>query len=213
MKTFNKFKKILLASAFITASIITSISINAQDYKPYFGNANWQFNAPISNSFTNRASGWGANLEGGYYIMPKIGLGAFVSYSTNHKYIPTETLMPKANSALTTNQQRSLFQIPFGINVRYRINPDNTMLDPYVAIKLGTEYAQLSSYISTYQLSDDSWGFYMSPEIGTNIWLSEDKNFGFNASLYYSFSTNKGHVLDGHVNQLNNIGFRLGVAF
>lgn len=213
MKAFNSFKKILIASAFITACVTTSLSTNAQEYKPYFGNVNWQFNAPISNSFTNRASGWGVNLDGGYYLTPKIGLGGFVSYSTNHKYIPTETLMPKANSALTTNQQRSLFQIPFGVNVRYRINPNNTMLDPYVALKLGTEYAQLSSYISTYQLSDDSWGFYMSPEVGTNIWFSEDKNFGVNASVYYSFSTNKGHVLDGHVNQLNNIGFRLGVSF
>lgn len=213
MKTFNNFKKIVLASAFIAASIIIPTSVNAQDYKSYFGNANWQFNAPVSNSFTNRASGWGANFEGGYFITPKIGLGAFVSYSTNHKYIPTETLMPSTNSSLTTNQQRSLFQIPFGFNARYRINPNSTIFDPYAAIKLGAEYAQLSSYISTYQLSDDSWGFFLSPEIGTNIWLSEDKNFGFNVSLYYSLSTNKGHVLDGHVNQLNNIGFRLGVAF
>ena len=66
MKTFNNIKKILLASAFITASIITSVSTNAQDFKPYFGNINWQFNAPISNNFTNKASGWGANIEGGY---------------------------------------------------------------------------------------------------------------------------------------------------
>ena len=53
----------------------------------------------------------------------------------------------------------------------------------------------------------------MSPEIGTNIWLSEQKNVGFNVSVYYSFATNKGHVLDGHINQLNNLGFRVGMAF
>ncbi len=213
MKTLYIFKKTVIASVFIALSIIIPISIKAQEYKPYFGNINWQFNAPISNSFSNKASGWGASFDGGYYITPKIGLGAFVSYSTNHKYIPTKTLMEGSNIALTTNQQRSLFQIPFGINARYRINPISSMFDPYVALKIGAEYAQLSSYISTYQLSDNTWGFYFSPEIGTNIWLSEDKNFGFNVSLYYNFSTNEGHVLDGHANQLNNLGFRIGVAF
>lgn len=213
MKTLYIFKKTVIASVFIALSIIIPISIKAQEYKPYFGNINWQFNAPISNSFSNKASGWGASFDGGYYITPKIGLGAFVSYSTNHKYIPTKTLMEGSNIALTTNQQRSLFQIPFGINARYRINPISSMFDPYAALKIGAEYAQLSSYISTYQLSDNTWGFYFSPEIGTNIWLSEDKNFGFNVTLYYSFSTNEGHVLDGHANQLNNLGFRIGVAF
>lgn len=211
MKTF-KIK--LLAAAVVAVAAFSSMKVNAQeDYRTYFANANWQFNIPIDNSFTSRASGWGANFEGGYFITPKIGIGGFISYSTNHKYIPTETLMPATNSALTTNQQRSLFQLPFGVNMRYRFYPQSTICDPYVSFKLGASYVQQSSYISTYNVYDRSWGFYMSPEIGTNIWMNSEKTFGFNMSVYYSFSTNKGQVLDGHINQLNNLGFRLGVAF
>lgn len=214
MKTIKNIKVKVLSAAIIAISAIIPITSNAQqDYKQYFGNIDWQFNAPIGNDFTNRASGWGASFEGGYYLTPKVGLGAFISYSTNHKYLPTRTLPIKANSALTTNQQRSLFQLPFGMNIRYRFNPESVLIDPYAALKLGAEYTQFSSNISTYQIYDRNWGFYMSPEIGTNIWLNAEKSFGFNLSLYYSFATNKGHVLDGHANQLNNIGFRLGVAF
>lgn len=205
--------KLLVAAMAVTAMLLPATMKAQQSYKPYFANADWQFNVPLGNDFTNRASGWGASFEGGYFVTPKIGVGAFLSYSTNHKNLPTETITPSSTSILTTNQQRSLFQLPFGVNLRYRFIPQSGILDPYAGLKLGAEYTQLSSYISTYRITDDSWGFYLSPEVGTNIWLSEEKTFGFNVSLYYNFATNKGRVLDGHVNQLNNIGFRLGVAF
>ena len=214
MKTIKNLKIQTLSFLITMIGLLCPIVLKAQENsKPYFGNINWQFNAPIGNDFTNRASGWGANIEGGYFITPQIGVGVFISYSTNHKYLPTETMATSATSTITTKQQRSLFQLPFGVNIRYRFMPINYILDPYVSLKLGAEYSQFSSYISTYNLYNDGWGFYMSPEVGTNIWLSEEKTFGFNVSLYYSFATNKGHVLNGHANQLNNIGFRLGVAF
>ncbi len=214
MKTKNNFRKTVLSAVMVMIGVLIPFTSHAQqEFKPYFGNVDWQFNAPIGNDFTNRASGWGANIEAGYFLTPKIGIGAFISYSSNHKYIPTKTLAVSETTNLTTKQQRSLFQMPFGLNLRYRFIPFGGMLDPYASLKLGAEYTQMSSYISTYQIYDRGWGFYMSPEIGTNIWLSEEKSFGFNVSLYYSFATNKGHVLDGHANQLNNIGFRIGVAF
>jgi hypothetical protein len=214
MKTFKYLKSLAIAVAFVAISLAFSDNANAQKaYKPYFGNVDWQFNAPFNNDFTNRASGWGASFEGGIYVTPKIGLGLFVSYSSNHKEIPTKTLYPNASSALTAEQERSLFQVPFGINARYRFYSNSDVCDPYIGMKLGTSYTQLSSYMSTFRVYDDSWGFYMSPEIGTNLWLSSEKTFGFNMSLYYSFSTNSSRVLDGHINQLNNMGFRVGIAF
>lgn len=214
MKTFNYFKTFTVLMVLLIISLITTSETKAQQvYKPYFGNVDWQFNAPFSNDFTNRASGWGANFEGGYFVTSKIGLGLFVSYSSNHKSIPTETLHPTSTSALTAKQERSLFQVPFGINMRYRMKSTSNICDPYVGLKLGTSYVQLSSYMSSFRVYDDSWGFYMSPEVGTNLWLNGEKSFGFNMSVYYSFSTNKAHVLDGNVNQLNNVGVRVGIAF
>jgi hypothetical protein len=32
-----------------------------------------------------KASGWVMNFEGGYYVMPKMAIGAFRSYHTNNK--------------------------------------------------------------------------------------------------------------------------------
>lgn len=215
MKTLKDIKLLVLSIAVISVAFIAPCEAQAQrpDFKPYYANANWQFNAPFNNDFTNRASGWGANFEGGMFFTPRVGVGLFLSYSTNHKYIPSKTLVTSGNSALTTNQERSMFQLPFGVAARLRFMPSNRIFDPYVSLKLGAEYVQLSSYISTYNIYDRNWGFYLSPEIGTNIWLSDQKNVGFNASVYYSFATNKGKVLDGDINQLNNVGFRVGLAF
>ncbi|MBQ4916835.1 MAG: outer membrane beta-barrel protein [Muribaculaceae bacterium] len=214
MKTINYFKMLMVVVAVFVVSLVATTDIKAQTtYKPYFGNVDWQFNAPFGNDFTNRASGWGANLEGGLFVTTKVGLGLFVSYSTNHKSLPMETLHPTATSTLTAKQSRSLFQIPFGVDVRYRFYERSRVCDPYVGLKIGTSYVQLSSYMSTFRVYDDCWGFYMSPEIGTNLWLNSEKSFGFNMSAYYSFSTNKARVLDGHVNQVNNMGVRVGVAF
>lgn len=188
------------------------IGANAQVNRNYYGNVDWNFNSPLSNSFTKVASGWGMNFDGGYYVTPKIGIGLFLSFSTNHKYIGTETLTFTDGSSLTTNQQRSMFQLPFGAEVRYNITNTNRFT-PYVDLRLGTEYCQLSSYISTFKVYNRNWGFYVSPEIGSTVWTSSNKTVGLHVALYYSFSTNKGDVLDGNIDKLNNIGFRLGISF
>lgn len=214
MKTIKNFKiKALSAMLLAVFALVPLASKAQQDYNPYYANIDWQFNAPISNDFTSKASGWGMNFEGGYFVTPKIGVGVFMSFSTNHKYIPEQTLAISSTSALTTDQQRSLFQLPFGAAMRYRLMTDGKSIDPYFSIKLGAEYAQFSSYFSSFKAYDQTWGFYVSPEIGTNVWLTPQKTVALNVSAYYSFSTNKGAVLDGSADKLNNIGFRVGLAF
>lgn len=208
MKTINNLKLKLIA-LFAVCLLIPSMGY-AQD-KIYYANGDWQFNVPIHNGFANKASGWGMNFEGGYYVTPNIGVGLFLAYSTNHKYIPTETFTT-GSSALTTNQQHSLFQLPFGVGVRYRVANEG-MFEPYIGLKLGANYAQMSSYFSAYKVYDRNWGFYMSPEVGTNIWFTPNKTVGLNVAMYYSFATNKGTVMASDINNLNNFGFRVGLAF
>ncbi|MEG1587444.1 MAG: outer membrane beta-barrel protein [Bacteroidales bacterium] len=205
MKTLNKLSFILLVSL-----LLIPFSGKAQDKNMYF-NGDWQFNIPTGNDFTNRGSGWGMNFDLGTYVTPNIGVGVFMAFSTNHKYIPAETIL-SGTSSLTVSQQRSLFQLPFGVEARYRFMPDG-MFDPYLGLRLGANYAKLTSYFSAYEAHDKTWGFYLSPEIGTNVWVSPNKKVAAHVALYYSFATNKGSVLNGSIHNLNNIGFRLGLAF
>ena len=70
----------------------------------------------------------------------------------------------------------------------------------------------MSSYYYIYKSSTDTWGFYMSPEIGAR-WYPWDNGMGLHVAAYYSFSTNEGKVMGQELKDPGNFGFRLGLAF
>ena len=209
MKTI---KHISLWVVVATCMVAVSTRGNAQAVSSTYFNVDWQFNAPVGNSYADKASGWGMNFEGGYYVMPKMAIGAFISYHTNNKYIDRQTLMLKSNSALTTDQQHSLFQLPFGLLAKYRFTTDG-ILEPYATVKLGANYSRMSSYLQAWEIYDDTWGFTVSPEIGVSIFPNPSVRYGFHVALYYKYATNKSKVLTYDIDGRNNIGFRLGVSF
>lgn len=208
MKTKNNlYTKVI---AMIAMVITFTLPAKAQLSDNGFANIDWQFNAPLGNHFADKASGWGMNFEGGYFITPNFGLGLFLNYHTNHKYVDRETFQ-MAGGEVTSDQQHTIFQMPFGVTARYQCNRGGTV-QPYSSIKLGTEYAKNRTNFSMYEVNDNVWGCYVSPEIGVNVfpWAYGP---GLHFALYYSYSSNKADVLHCHIKNLNNFGFRLGVSF
>lgn len=199
------------ALAMIAMVVAFALPSRAQTSDTFYSNIDWQFNFPISNSFADKASGWGMNFEGGYYLTENFALGAFLAYHSNHKYIPRQTISLGDNSSINTDQQHTLFQMPFGVAGRYVFNRDG-MLQPYISIKAGPQYARLKTTFNAYQNDDNTWGFYVSPEIGMNIfpWVYRP---GIHIAAYYSYATNKGSVMTYDVDGMSNFGLRLGVAF
>ena len=192
-------------------AIAFALPAKAQITPMTYFNVDWQFSAPISNNFSNKASGWGMNFEGGYYVLPDLSIGAFINYHTNNEYIPRQTLPINSSSALTTDQQHSVFQLPFGLATRYAWNRGGAF-QPYVGVKLGTQYAQLKSTFNVFETNKDTWGFYVSPEIGFNVypWAYGP---GLHFAAYYSYGTNKGDLFTYSVDGLSNFGLRVGIAF
>lgn len=175
----------------------------------YF-NIDWQFNAPVSNDFAGKAGGWGMNFEGGYYVLPDFAIGAFINYHTNNEYIARRTLPVDSSSALTTDQQHTLFQLPFGLAARYRFS--DGICQPYIGLKAGASYVKMASQFHIYEVKDDTWGLYVSPEIGMSIYPWTN-GIGLHLAAFYNCSTNKGSVFDYHMDKMQNFGFRAGVAF
>lgn len=194
---------------FAMASLMPSAS-KAQISLDTYYNIDWQFNIPISNSFSNRASGWGMNFEGGYYVHRNIAVGAFIGFHTNNEYIPRKTLHLTNTLSLNTDQQHQMFTLPFGALVRYRFVERN--FQPYIGMKLGACYSEFTNYYYVFTKGQDRWGFYISPEVGFN-WYPWANSIGFHMAIYYSFATNKHEVMTYSQDGLNNAGFRLGLAF
>lgn len=206
MKTIKYLCGMLAVSAMFLMSLPTRAQITPDTYF----NIDWQINLPLSNGFAENGSGWGANFEGGYYLSPSFALGGFLNYHTNHEYISRRTIQLNNTASMSTDQQHSLFQLPFGVTAHYRF--DYNKFQPYVGLKLGAQYAHMTSDFYIYEESKNTWGFYMSPEIGFEYYPWPN-GLGFHAAFYYSFSTNKGTLLDSDISKLNNLGFRIGVAF
>ena len=195
----------------MTVALIAGISAPAKSQVSLdaYYNVDWQFNIP-SNKFVDKVSGWGMNFDAGWYLTPDIAIGAFMNYHTNNQYVDRAVVHVSDATSIYTDQQRSLYQLPFGLTMLYRIIESDWQ--PYVAMKLGTEYAYTSSYYNIYKSSEDSWGFYMSPEIGVR-WYPLPNGVGLHAAAYYSFSTNKSSVMGAELHNPSNFGFRLGLAF
>lgn len=207
MKTLKKYAiRLAVLVALIAGGSMTAKSQVSLD--AYY-NVDWQFNIPINN-FAGKASGWGMNFDAGWYLTPDIAIGAFMSYHTNSEYVDRSVVNLTPQTAVYTDQQRSLYQLPFGVTALYRIIESDWQ--PYVALKLGAEYANMSSYYYIYKSSEDTWGFYMSPEIGVR-WYPWANGMGLHAAAYYSFSTNKGTVMGQSMETPGNFGFRVGLAF
>lgn len=202
----KKFIYILSAAA---ALMLFAGTANAQMGKREYINAGWQFNGTVGNSFVETASGYGAYIEGGYYITPMFAIGGFASFNTNNDYIPKQTYTFKDQSALTTDVDRSIYQVPFGLTMRTRFLRGE--LQPYLGTKIGAEFSTQSTYMSTFVNRHDNWGFYMSPEVGLTYFPFEKTDVGFQFAVYYSFCTNKNSSYD--LKGIKNLGFKLGVAF
>lgn len=209
MKTLKRISIRLIALAVV--AVCFALPAKAQINPNTYYNVDWQFNAPLKNHFSDKASGWGMNFEGGYYVSPKFAIGAFLNYHTNNEYVPRETFNISETSTITTDQQHTIFQLPFGATMKYRFMTG--VCQPYFGVKLGANYSKMSSSFSVLRVTDDNWGFYVSPELGVNIYPFANNGIGFHLAAFYSYSTNKATVLHYNVDKLNNAGFRLGIAF
>lgn len=202
-------KKMIYVLAAAAAMLLASTQADAQMGKRYYVNGGWQFNGTLANDFAGSAQGYGAYMEGGYFITPMLAVGGFASFNTNNEYVPRKTYTFSDMSALTTDLNRSIYQVPFGATMRVRFM--RTMFQPYIEAKLGAEYSTQSTYMSTFVNRHDNWGFYISPEVGMTFFPFERTDFGFQVAVYYSYATNQNKAVD--INGLNNLGFKLGIAF
>lgn len=202
-------KRIIYILAATLALMLFAGEANAQMGKKEYINGGWQFNGTPGNTFAKSAQGYGAYLEGGYYVTPMFAVGGFLSFNTNNQYFPKQTYTYSDKSALTTDVDKSIYQVPFGTSLRVRFL--RGMFQPYAEAKIGAEYSTQNIYMSTFVSRQDNWGFYASPEVGMTFFPFESTDFGFQIAAYYSYASNRNSSFK--IDGINNLGFKLGIAF
>ena len=210
MKTLSIFsrKALLLAVAAVTFALPGRAQLIQNTYL----NVDWQVTVPLGSAFADKASGWGMNFEGGYFVTPEITVGAFISSQTNIESISRQTLQLGSGAAMTTAQKHTLFELPFGVVGRYNFLK-GSVFQPYAGLRIGADYAEMSSYYYTIQQYQDTWGVSLSPEIGVSIFPSPAQRFGFHVALFYSYASNNDDLLIYTMNNINRFGVRVGISF
>ena len=203
-------RRVKIVFTAVVLALLLALPAKAQISLDSYYNIDWQFNIPLKNHFSDVASGWGMNFEGGYYVTSDIAVGAFLNFHTNNEYLSRRTIHLGNNQSINTNQQHEMFTLPFGALIRYRFVESD--FQPYVGMKLGACYSEFSNYYYIFLTQQDRWGFYMQPEVGFNYYPWAD-SMGFHMAMYYSFSTNKCSIMSYEQSNLNNFGFRVGLAF
>ena len=67
-------KRILYVAVVVAVALLATTQANAQMGKRYYINGGWQFNGTISNPVAESAQGYGAYMEGGYYVTPLLAI-------------------------------------------------------------------------------------------------------------------------------------------
>ncbi len=215
-----KTNKYTLSSIFLLLALcISPLLSQAQEAerKASYLTGDWQIAVPFGD-FASKTSGWGSNIEFGYYVTPKVSVGAFTSWHTNNKYVDRQTYSYAANSsrylfnpgAINTDAQTSLFQLPFGALIRYDFM-NGQIFAPYGALKIGANYSEQTIYFQDLEVDYDNWGFYVSPELGVNIYPTPSHLFGFHVAVGFNFATNQNDALD--INGLSGVAIRIGATF
>lgn len=202
----------VLRAALVLTLLFAARPARSQIIPGAYVNVDWQVGVPLGSSFADKASGWGMNFEAGWFVTENVTVGPFINYQTNIRSLGRETLVLSPGTALTTAQKHTVFQLPFGVASRWNFLKGR-VLQPYAGLKLGASYAQFSSYYYVLKQYENSWGFYLAPEVGVSIFPNPQQRFGFHVALYYSYATNGGDVLVYSVGSLNNFGVRVGISF
>lgn len=202
-------RQILYMLSVFATMVLFAGKADAQMGKRYYIDGGWQFNGAVANGFADGAQGYGAYLESGYYVTPKLAVGGFASFNTNNRYVPKQTYVFDGGEALTTDLYTSLYQVPFGAALRYRFA--RKVFQPYVEARVGAEYSSQSVYMSTFLNRESNLGLYVSPEVGFAVFPFRETDIGFQVAAYYSYATNRNASFG--IDGLNNVGFKLGMAF
>lgn len=202
-------KMMACAAAFLLLTPAAQVQGRAEEL--HF-TVDWQMNAPLSTGFADKIGVWGMNFEGAYDVTSRWSVGLFLNFHTNHRYIGRQTLALSPTESLTTDQQRSAYQLPFGVQAAYKLY-DGTHFKPYVGAKAGAAFVRNTTYYGTGGTYDEGWGFYIAPELGFRVYPSKDCRFGFHVAGYYNYMTNRTATLLDGIDGQSNVGFRVGVTF
>jgi outer membrane protein W len=173
----------------------------------------WEVAIPTDNKYLTESSLSGWRLEYRRMIKENLSIGVAASWNAFNETLPTKTYSsPGGATAITTDMIRQVYTVPITLITHYYFATSMKLLQPFLGIGLGGQYAENNTYFNIYQLTENNWGFVARPELGATIHFGQNSPLKGLFSAGYNWSTNKneGFDIDNWSHLTINVGIGVG---
>ena len=199
-------KKSIIVLAII---LFSGGSLMAQGVKNLFG-VSWEVAFPVGD-FIGKTSFSGAKLEYRHFVKPSFSIGTTLSWNNYEEYVSKKTYEnADQTQAVTTDNDRIVFNLPITADFFYYFQSSGK-IKPYAGVGLGAQYSAQEVYYNIYVSEEKNWGFVARPQIGALIHLQPTNPTFFMVGAGYNYATNKNESFK--VDNLANFWVSIGVCF
>jgi outer membrane protein W len=199
-------KKIIIILVVIFSFITTT---EAQRLHNLYG-LSWEVAFPTGD-FLKEVSLFGGKFEYRHFLKPNMSIGGTIGWNNYEAYVARQTYENQdQTTAITTDNQRFIFNLPMTIDGFYYFGEGN-MFQPYIGLGLGAQYSSQEVYYNIYVTEDKNWGFIARPQIGTLIKFNATSPTRMMLGAGYNYSTNKNESF--RIDNLQNFWVSIGISF
>jgi outer membrane protein W len=171
----------------------------------------WEMGFPSSNKYLNESSLSGWRFEYRKGIKPYLSIGLGLSWNAFDEYIHTKTYTSSDSAkAITTDMIRQVYTLPITLTAHYYYPTKSKIMQPYLGVGLGGQYAENNTYMNIYSFNENNWGFVIRPEVGALFTFSPRSPVKALLGLGLNVSTNKYEAFD--INGWNHVTVNVGIG-
>ena len=194
----------------ILAIFLTGGSLMAQNKGDNFFGVSWEVAFP-SGDFISKPSLLGGKGEFRHFITDNIAAGVTLAWNNYDEYVSRKTYEnADETQAITTDMQRYVFNLPITADVFYHFKTGGRF-EPYVGLGLGAQYSSQEVYYNIYVTDDKNWGFVARPQIGTLISLQPTSPTRLILAAGYNYATNKNESF--RIDNQQNFWISIGIGW
>jgi outer membrane protein W len=190
--------------------VICATATQAQLLHNLYG-ISWEVSFPTGKAFVSSTSFLGGKFEYRRFIKRNISLGTTLGWNNYEQYVSRETYEnADQTQAITTDNQRFIFNLPVTVDGMYYFE-QGKHFRPYVGLGLGAQYSSQEAYFNIFVKEDKNWGFVARPQIGAYVPFSEFSHNGLILGAGYNFATNKNETF--RIDNMQSFWVSIGIAF
>jgi hypothetical protein len=207
---------IIVLLAFLGLGVTQAQENSTLGYTPSsYYTFSWNMVVPMGD-FHNWVNEWGlAGFDfGGRYLIHK-GLTAGFNISWDRvsaEYDNTTYTIPDKGIAITANNYRFTWMVPFQAVIGYHFIPEK-LVSPYVTLGIGGDYMEHHLMIQEYDIYKERWDFSLTPEIGALVKFGNFSNWGGLIAFNYKWTTNKIEFYEKESTNLSMLNLKVGLAY